>query len=88
MAPEVFDGIYSQKCDSWSCGVIMNLLLLGFNPFKGFNLDEVKEKVKSYRPNIDGMPYFYIDFENIDPLAASIVLNLTKINYIMRWSIK
>jgi serine/threonine protein kinase len=23
MAPEVFDGIYSAKCDAWACGVVM-----------------------------------------------------------------
>lgn len=38
MAPEVFNGFYSNKCDSWACGLIAYLLLLGLSPFKGFDL--------------------------------------------------
>jgi calcium-dependent protein kinase len=37
MAPEVFDHSYDQKCDVWSCGVIMYVLLCGYFPFKGKN---------------------------------------------------
>lgn len=33
MAPEVFKGLYSSKCDVWGCGVTMHMLLLGSNPF-------------------------------------------------------
>ncbi len=34
MAPEVFEGFYSPKCDIWSCGVIFYVLCIGLNPFK------------------------------------------------------
>jgi calcium-dependent protein kinase len=37
MAPEVFNGVYSIKCDSWSCGVVMYQLIAGGNPFKSIN---------------------------------------------------
>lgn len=33
MAPEVFHGLYSTKCDSWGCGILAHMLLLGSNPF-------------------------------------------------------
>jgi serine/threonine protein kinase len=46
MAPESFGGIYSTKCDSWSCGVIMYALLLDFNPFRGFDADEVRKNIQ------------------------------------------
>jgi calcium-dependent protein kinase len=35
MAPEVIDGIYSTKCDVWSCGIIFHILLSGISPFRG-----------------------------------------------------
>lgn len=33
MAPEIFSGSYTASCDLWSLGVVLFVMLFGFNPF-------------------------------------------------------
>eukprot|EP01016_Furgasonia_blochmanni_P012679 TRINITY_DN1633_c0_g1_i2.p1 TRINITY_DN1633_c0_g1~~TRINITY_DN1633_c0_g1_i2.p1 ORF type:complete len:524 (+),score=82.99 TRINITY_DN1633_c0_g1_i2:397-1968(+) len=46
MAPEVYSGKYDEKCDYWSLGVILHILLSGNPPFIGRTSEELKDVVK------------------------------------------
>lgn len=35
MSPEIITGSYNDKCDVWSLGIILHLLLVGYFPFTG-----------------------------------------------------
>lgn len=47
IAPEVLFEKYDEKCDIWSCGVIMYILLCGYPPFNGDNDAEILGKIKA-----------------------------------------
>jgi calcium-dependent protein kinase len=46
MAPEVIQGLYDNKCDVWSCGVLMYFMLTGMHPFNGLGMKELFWDIK------------------------------------------
>ena len=49
ISPEVLDSNYTEKCDIWSCAVILHILLLGIPPIKGKTDEEILTNIKNYK---------------------------------------
>ena len=52
-SPEVVDDLYDEKCDEWSCGVLIYILLCGRPPFQGKNEEEIFQKIKKCQFTFD-----------------------------------
>lgn len=50
VAPDVLDLKYNEKCDLWSCGVMLYTLLSGSPPFKGRTINEIFDNIRRQTP--------------------------------------
>lgn len=55
IAPEVLHGNYDEKCDIWSIGVILFILLSGTAPFNANDDEQIMRKVEKGKYNFNGM---------------------------------
>lgn len=68
IAPEVLNNLYDEKCDLWSIGVILYILLCGYPPFNGANDEQIIKNVKIGKFRTDEE-----EWENISKDAINLV---------------
>lgn len=61
LAPEIIDGSYDQRCDIWSLGVILYILVSAVPPFDGEDDKEIIQSVRKHKYDIDSIFFFYIN---------------------------
>lgn len=66
IAPEMLGTNYTEKCDLWSCGVILYVMLSGNAPFNGPNSKSILAKVKQAKYKLEGRPWDSISHEAKD----------------------
>ena len=83
IAPEVLEGKYNEKCDVWSIGVILYIMLCGYPPFNGSNDIEIAEAVKEGK-----VEFCEEDWQHISHEAMNLINQLLTNNYEKRISAK
>ena len=82
IAPEVLKEDYDEKCDVWSCGVILYIMLCGYPPFNGATDDEIFDKVR-----IGEFDYPKEEWDNISKDARDLVQHMLTLDPKKRYSI-
>lgn len=71
VAPEVLMHSYDYRCDVWSLGVMMHILLYGYPPFDSDDQNELLRKILYSQPDFDMNPRL-----EVSPLAQNLVSKL------------
>lgn len=75
IAPEVISGSYDEKCDIWSLGVLLYMLLCGQPPFYGSSRQEVMAKIKKGRFQFKSKIWNVISTEAKDLISLMLTLD-------------
>ena len=78
IAPEVLKKHYDEKCDIWSCGVILYILLSARPPFGGDTDSEIMEKVAKGKFDIKSSPFDKISNEAINLIKSCLTMEVDK----------
>lgn len=71
MAPEVLEGNYNDKCDSWSMGVLLYVFMSGYLPFQGANRSEVFKKIRDCN-----FHFKHVEFNTVSDTAKDLIRKL------------
>lgn len=75
VAPEVLTRTYDYRCDAWSIGVIIYILLSTYPPFNGTTSREVLSKIKKGDVGFDQE-----EWDSVSQEAKDLIQSLLKVN--------
>ena len=75
IAPEVLAENYNEKCDVWSCGVIMYILLCGYPPFNGSSNVDIFHNIQYSQPMFNAE-----EWKDVSPSAIELIKNMLNKN--------
>ena len=81
IAPEVLKKSYNEKCDVWSCGVIMYILLSARPPFGGQDDNDIMERVATGIYDLESPP-----FDKLSSSALDLIRNLLNMDVKQRFT--
>lgn len=71
-------GNYDARCDVWSCGVILYILLTGIPPFNGRNDREILDRVRKGRFNMNRRQFKQVSAAGKDLIKKMLTYDYTK----------
>ena len=75
IAPEVLNETYDEKCDVWSCGVILYILLCGYPPFNGDDDVQIMKAVKKGKYDFPDEEWASISTDAKDLIMSMLTYN-------------
>jgi len=75
MAPELLRGNYDEKCDVWSCGVILYILLSGYPPFNGRSDRQIQARIMTSELEFKGKIWNSVSQEAKDLIQRMLTKN-------------
>ena len=78
IAPEVLRKNYNEKCDLWSCGVIMYILLSARPPFGGQDDNDIMERVATGIYDLESPPFDKISKSALDLIRKLLNMDINQ----------
>ena len=78
IAPEVLKQKYNEKCDLWSCGVIMYILLSARPPFGGQDDNEIMKRVILGEYDLKSPPFDKLSKNALDLIRKLLTMDVNK----------